>query len=331
MGTAWKIIIGVIVVCLLAAGAVMLVVAPEQPKETLSGTIFVSSTIDPSSPLLDTYAVKLDGSGVTQVGEDAASVGDFYAFSRDGSKTVFVGTNALRVQQGSAHQIPAGDVMQVYEASVNVGHVPVVGEAQQIGDDRGDHKVMPAISDDGALVAYVTSASTSRSVASSTVHVVKVAASSTLVVSLPGTMPQWLNSVAFYYVSPDGVRLYNTSDHSSTLVLPIAGQSNFKLAVSHDRSMMVFLNPDAQSVYFYQILKNGLVIQPLKTLPVLSFWAVFSPDDQEIAIQTVSSAPANAPANPSLSVYSITSFSQVSSIPLDGLLNDRLFVTAWTR
>lgn len=329
MSTTWKIIIGVIVVCLLLAGVVMLGVAPASPKESLSGTILVSSTIDASSPFLDTYAVKLDGSGVSQVGEDAASVGDFYSFSRDGSQTVFVGTTALQVQQAAAHQISPGDVMQVYAAPARTDRLPLVGEARQISTDHGDRKMMPALSDDGALITYVT-ASSSKSVDASTVHLMR-AASSTEMATLPGTMPQWLNTVAFYYVAPDGVRLYNVANRSSILVIPVTGQSNFKLAVSPDRTMMAFSNPDAQSVYFYQILNNGITLRPLKTLPVLGFWTVFSPDSRYVAIQTASAAPGGALSNPSLLIYSTTSFSQINSISLGNLLNDRLFVTAWIR
>ena len=328
--TIGKIIIGVIVVCLLLAGAAMLFVTPAPPKESLTGTILVSSTVDAASPFLETYAVRMDGTGVSQVGEDTASVGNFYSFTRDGSKTVFVGTNALQVQQEVKHEIAAGDIMQVYEAPAQAGHIAVVGEAQQISTDHGDHKQMPAISDDGALVAYVTSTSSSRFVASSTIHVIRVA-SSTELVSMRGSAPQWLNTVAFYYVAPDGVRLYNTSNRSSTLVIPVTGQSNFKLAVSPDRLMFAFSNPDSRSVYFYQVLNNGLILQPLKTLDTLGFWTVFSPDSRYVAIQTASSSPNGTLSNPSLAIYATTSFEQVDSVSLGELLNDRLFVTAWIR
>ena len=127
---------------------------------------------------------------------------------------------------------------------------------------------MPAISDDGAKVAYVV-ASSSLSATSSRIHVI---GSEGVAYSLfPGIDPQWFSDSAFYYIAPDGIRLYDTVTQASSLAVPIVGQGNFKLALSPNRTLLTFSNPDARHVYFYRISQNGLLLTPIGTLDILVF------------------------------------------------------------
>lgn len=319
-----KLFLGLLIIVLLLAGLMMLV--GTQPSATAgpSGSILVSSATDAYQVLLTTYAMKADGSGHTIVGSDPASSGDRYSVSRDGTTVAFVGTTALRLQQLAQKQLLAGQVLQVYRGTVSGGVIPSPAAAQQITNSAAPLKMLPSVSDDGALVAYASASSTERSVASSTIHLI---ANGTDTALFAGTQPVWFSKTAFYYLAPDGVRLYDTAGTTSTVVLPILGQSNEKLALSPDRGTFAFVVPDAGSVYFFRISAGGAVLSPLKTLQLTGFWALFSPDSRYAAIQT---ADADG-SHPSIVIIDTVDFSQVSTIDLGPLLNAHLFMTAWTR
>lgn len=297
------------------------------PSVSLKGDIIVSSTDDPQSPFLRTYAVHTDGSGYARAGENATSTGSLYTYSSDGSSVTFVGITQESIEQALSNKIPSGRVMQIYHATRESGRIPLVASAQQISHSDEISKKMPAISNDGAYVAYVTATSTDRN-ATSSIRLVSVASSSDTVL-FPGRMPQWFTTHSFYYIAPDGIRLYDVSVASSSLVLPMRTGSNYKIAVSPSGKIFTFSNPDAQKVYFYTIVGDGLVLAPLKTLSMTGFWVVFSPDSRYIAVQTAESSSSGELSNPSLQIYDATTFKLAKKLTLGSLLNDRLFVTAW--
>ena len=141
-------------------------------------------------------------------------------------------------------------------------------------------------------------------------------------------MPQWLFSAAFYYIAPDGIRFYDAAASTSTLIVSVPGQSNFKLSVSPDHNILAFSNPDADSVSFFTIGSNGRTLTPLKTLSIQGFWTVFSPDSKYVAVQ-VAEGQGGAAEEPALDIFDTSSFSHVGTVRLGDLLNDHLFVTAW--
>ena len=310
---AMLIVLGIIIVYLVSVG--------DKPY----GVIFVSSSSNSTDSLLTTYAVAVNGSGPEIVGMTSTSVGDFYSFSRDKTTVAFVGTTQSRLQQFTSGQLPAGSVMQVYRAPVTQGSVPSPNLAEQLTSSNGKAKEMPSVSDDGSLVAYVVVATSSQSVDTSIIHLVGPQGDRAL---FEGIDPQWYSDTSFYYIAPDGVRLYDTAASSSILVLPVKGQSNFKLSLSPDRRILAFSDPDARAVYFYAIGTNGVTLSPLKTLNGVGFWTVFSPDSRFVAIQTAQDSGGSL-NNPSLVIYDSSSFTQVGTVSLGTLLNDRLFVTAW--
>ena len=72
-----------------------------------------------------------------------------------------------------------------------------------------------------------------------------------------------------------------------------------------------------------------MLLKPLSTVDMMGFWVVFSPDNRYAAIQTAARDARGMLVNPSLVIIDTASFKTVKTIPLNPLLNDRLFVTAW--
>jgi len=296
-----------------------------QTSQSPQGVIFVSSTDNPSASLLDTYAVAVDGSRRVVLGGTADSVGNFYTFSQDGKTAAFIGATRNRLQQFSSGVLPEGGVMQVYRGQLSPQGLPTPDNAEQLTASNGSSKEMPAISGDGSLIAYVVASSSAHSVDDSTIHLISAQGDQAI---SPGIMPQWLFNATFYYIAPDGIRLYDVGASTSTLVLSVPGQANFKISVSPDRGTLAFSNPDADSVFFFAIGSNGRTLTPVKTLSIRGFWTVFSPDSKYVAVQ-VAQGQGDAGGGPALDIFDADSFSQVSSVSLGSLLNDRLFVTAW--
>ena len=301
-------------------------IAQKQHALGPTGTIFLTGTADDSSPFLNTFALDVIAGSLTRLGEDARSLGNFYTFTSDRRIAAFVGTTRDRLDALIIRQITPGAVMQIYRAPV-VGHqLPLPSQKYLLTADNSPIKSSPAISDDAEHVAYVAASSSSEQI-SSLVHVVDTKGNDTTLVT--GTQPRWYSNGSFYYIAPDGVRLFDTAASISTLVLPIPGQSNYKLALSHDHSTLVFSVPDAKAVYFYRITDRGFTLAPEKTLAMRGFWVVFSPDDRFAAIQTAEGDTPNTLTQPSLVIVDLASFAVAKTMPINDLLNDRLFISDW--
>ena len=315
----------VLVLCFIAL--FMIVVIPRSgSRSQLKGVIFVSSSATASKPYLETYAVNVADGSRTVIGETSESVGDFYTFSRDASAIAFIGTTRPILAAAQGYILDPSLVWQVYYASKTSAHtIPLPDTAQRVSSSSALYKFDPAVSDDGSYVAYVT-ATTAPSLTSiaSTVHTINLAVG-TDVPLFAGVAPQWYSSSSFFYVSPDGIRLYDTSASSSYLVLAIHGQDNFKLSISPDRHILAFSDPDARRVFVYAIKEDGRQLRPVRSLDMLAYWIVFAPDSRYFAIQTTT----QPSQSPSLVIFDSSSFTQVGSIDLSPLLNDRLFVTSW--
>jgi len=124
-----------------------------------TGSIFISGTDNARSPFLKTLIINVADGTRVQLGEDDVSLGNFYAFSRDNSFAVFVGITKDRLDAAMAHRASPGDVTQVYRASVAPHVLPLPAQGVQLTNDDSPNKSMPAISDDGRLVAYVGASS----------------------------------------------------------------------------------------------------------------------------------------------------------------------------
>lgn len=298
-----------------------------------TGTIFITSSGDPSQSFLQTYALSLADGSTAVVGSDNTSVGTMYAFSDDGSKVAFVGVASDRVNQAQAKKASIGQIMQIYRAQTSQQDmgVPLVGSSEQVttSDDTG--KMMPAISDDGQVL-YVTTSDTGSdpSFSSYQLHLVSSTSPSQDIPRGIGSQPHWLTNDTYYFIGTDGIRIGSVSTASSTLILPVAAATNFKLSISQDHHMLAFSNPDARKVYFFAISHGGLILSLIKELDVIGYWIVFSPDGRLVAIQTTQDdSSVGVSAHPSLSFFDTSSFNHLADVPLDPLLNDRLFVTDW--
>lgn len=295
------------------------------------GTIIISSVTDPKFPFLDAYALDVKTGTFAQAEPDAVSQENMYAFSADYVAVAFLGATEQEVN-GVVNQHKPADPMQVYVALRNVspGSLPSVSQARKLTNDTTVKKSFPVISDDERSVLYMQAplgdtASSSRGVDSYTIRMFSDNKQTPLSVS--GMYPQWLGSNQFYYLASDGVRLYDVAYASSTLVLPVATQPNFKLSVSHKRDMLAFSNPDSQTIFLYSILAHGLQLEPIKTINMKGFWMAYSPDDSFLGVQTVDENSA-----PRIIIFDTKDFAQVGQpIQLSPLMNDRLFVTAWIR
>jgi WD40 repeat protein len=327
-------VILVLVALLLVAGVLVLfpgLIALTQSSvaEAPSGSILISSVTEPNAPFLDSYVLDVPTRQLVMVEPGTASQENMYEFSPNGTAITFLGaTQALVQNMLSQHE--QGDPMQVYRTTIQAtGTLPSVSQAEALTNDVAYQKEVPVISDDGGSVLYMEIpvdqiATSSPSIAGYTIHLLSDA-SSTL--SVPGMYPQWYGQNDFYYLGGDGVRLYDIANATSTLVIPIAAQSNFKIATSHDGSMLAFTDPDSNTVFIYSISDNGYQLTPVKGLDVNGYWTAFSPDDAYLAVQT-----ADNNGVPELLIFDTKNFAQIGGpISLSPLLNTRLFVTDWVR
>ena len=297
-------------------------VASSGSTEPLKGYFFISGAFDMTTSLLNTYAIGANDARVIGIGGTPDSVGNMYSFTGDGKTAVFIGTTKQFLQQFQTGARPAGGVRQVYYEQLSEGGFPTPNTATQLTDNTVPNKQMPAISDDGSRVVYVSASTSVPQVGASTIHLVTAAGDKAL---FAGTDPQWFSANGFYYVAPDGIRLFDVAASSSALVLPIDGQSNFRIAVSPDRTRLAFSDPDGNVVSFFAIGSGGMTLRPLETLPMRGFWVVFSPDSRYAAVQTLNMQD----GQPLLDIFAVGDFTQVRTIHLGSFLNDRLFVTAW--
>jgi hypothetical protein len=220
--------------------------------------------------------------------------------------------------------------MEVYRTTFNQTSPtpPTASQAEALTTGTTVQKSVPVISSDGRSVLYVetpvrTAATTNKGIAG---HTIRLISDSSITLSVPGMYPQWYDTNHFYYLAKDGVRFYTISKATSTLVIPITAQSNFKLALSHDAHKLVFSDPDSQSVFIYGISGEGDRLILSNTIKVKGYWMVFSPGDLFMAVQT------DSDGAPQIALYDTQSFSQIGQpIPLSPLLNNRLFVTSWVR
>ncbi len=300
----------------------------------LHGTILITSTATSTIPhFLDTYAVDLANHTVNVTGSDDSSSGTMYSFSPDDSKVTFIGVTAQSVADANEMHNP-GVAFQVYEAGMTGSALPMPSGARVVtANPLG--KMTPAISDDGSSIVYVApTAQTASSTSGDAydIHLVSAGAtaSSDRVIT-QGTQPRWFSNTAFYYIAPDGVRLWRLSTNSSVLALPVQTSNNFKLSLSPDKKYLAVSIPDARKVFVFTTSQNGDYLTSVgKGIDILGFWVVFSPDSATMAIQTVAEQQDGTTAHPSLVFYNTASLAKLpGSVGLDPLLNDRLFVTGW--
>jgi hypothetical protein len=318
-------LLGILIAIVIGVAAL----SPAQEKTSgPSGAIVLSSVSDPSLPFLDSYVLDVHSKQLTLNEPSNVSQENMYSYSPDDSKIAFLGTTQSQVQ-GMISNKQRGDPMQVYRATV-VGSgspFPTTEQATALTNTIADQKMAPVISNDGQSVLYTTlsanvSATTTRDTTGYSVRL--IGSSRGRAVSVGGMWPQWYSSSLFYFVAPDGVRAYDISSATSTLLIPIEGQSNFKIAVSHDRHLFAFSNPDSHTVFVYAISSGGLQLKPVASIDVAGYWMVFSPDDAYMAVQTANSDTAF------MAIFDTTNFAAVGDpIPLPSLDNSRLFVTAW--
>lgn len=293
------------------------------------GLIVISSVADGSFPLLDNYVLDIQQRKLVKADPSDTSQENMYSYSRVSDTTAFLGASSNDIQsQISANK--HGDPMQVYVAKRDKDAYlfPTVDQATRLTNDISVQKMNPVISPGGGTIAYTSrradAASTLSSTSTAGYSIVLINTEGTGSTTVPGIWPAWYSDDLFYYVASDGIRLYDIASGTSTLVIPIDGQANFKIAVSHDGGILAFSNPDSNSLFIYRISDSGLNLNPVVTESVPAYWMLFSPDDAQLAVQTADSA------GPSMRFYDLRTFKQtgnpISLAPLD---NDRLFANAW--
>lgn len=322
----------VLLLVLLVIGLFVLYSFQERPDTSnrLHGIILVTSTASSSAPFLDTYAIDLKDHSLTAVGSDDTSDGMMYSLSADDSKVAFVGVTAQSIADANKRSDP-GSAFQIYESAMTGSAVPVPTAGSAVTANSVG-KMTPAISDDGSSVLYVsptTQTASSTSVSSYDIHLVTTSGTTSRdVVVTHGIQPRWFSNTAFYYVAPDGVRLWNLSAKASALALPAETGANVKLAVSPDKRYLAVSIPDARKVFVFTTSQNGDYLTSIgQGIDMFGYWIVFSPDSSTMAIQTAQDTTND---HPSLVFYDPATLAQISgSVGLDPLLNDQLFVTGW--
>ena len=305
------------------------------------GSIIVTASSDPTDALLDTISLGVDSHTVTLVGSDDGSHGVEYAYSLNGAHVAFLGMSTSSIKKAEDGTTSGGMAIQVYTAMAT-NTPPAPDNAHVVTQDPDMIKGVPSISNDGKYILYSSTNDTQRpgpqgtvGVANYSIHLVSVGTASTSTtatssVLTTGMHPHWISDTVFCYIAVDGVRIWDVARSQSTLILPIPGQSNFKLSISPDAKILAFSNPDAQEVFVYSLRADGTIAAELGSIGILGFWVVFSPDSNFMAIQTAQQQSEQDFTDPSIEVYNTRTLKPINaSILLKPLLNDSLFMTAW--
>ncbi len=328
----------VIVVILAVAGDYLFYLKQLPRNLGLHGNIIISATQDPRDDMLETGFLNLDTESVQAIRENETSHGAIYSFSSNKKHVTFLGLTLSSLQMGSIAKIQPGQAVQVYSAdATGAAALPSPDSARLLTNSSDLIKQTPEISDDGSAVLYVSTNSQNipgtgdPGISGYSLHLVKISATTTTDSVLTiGIQPRWITNTIFCYIATDGIRLWDTVHSQSLLVLPVTGQSDFKLSVSPNHKILAFSFPDANKVLIYDLASDGTFSGHPGSIPIMGFWVVFSPDSKFMAIQTAQPGSGHVLSHPSIEFYDAATLQKVDTeISLDPFLNDRLFVTAW--
>lgn len=297
-----------------------------------SGSIVISSVTDPGLPFLDNYVFDVGSRHLAKITLSDSSQENMYSFSPDARFVTFMGTTQDEVRSMIAsHQ--HGDPMQVYYARVDndSGPFPVTAKAQRLTQDITQQKISPVISDDGRTVLYTSRiATTSRPASDHSLNGYTIRSISddltSSALTINGARPQWYSNSVFFYLADDGLRAYDIVSATSTMLISTRSQLNNKIAISPDRRLLAFADPDSRTVFMYTISAHGYALTNISSINLAGYWVIFSPDGAYMAVQTADNG------SPQLVIYDTVDFTQIGDpIQLTSLNNDRLFITAWLR
>ncbi len=146
-----------------------------------------------------------------------------------------------------------------------------------------------------------------------------------------GSSPVWIDSDKFAFTDPQGVKIYDVKSKKTETVFNSPLANNAKLDYSNSRNQILLTVPDMRKVFVIDAdsssEKYGSILSELSEL---AYWAVFSPMDDMVAIQTTLP---DATTTPLLKFYSFSQlkFKKLDEIALTGFDNESFFLNQWIK
>lgn len=149
--------------------------------------------------------------------------------------------------------------------------------------------------------------------------------------------------------SPDGTKLLvlkNDGFHlldirnprkakDAGLVLHVIGSDVYhwtRASLSHDGTRIVWAVPSTKQIFVAKILSwNAFSVVPEKTIDIAAYQAVFSPDDNQLALEEIRPSPGRTDSHIVISIYDLASGQLSDAINLTKYMNTYIRLGGWIK
>lgn len=302
--------------------------------DALEGSLFFSA-VPVGAGRLFPYAFNLATQTLTRGDRTGEQVTKFHTLSPDGERIAFVGTTRERFDQLGGNEDLA---MQVYVQPYDELPPVIESAADAQSDELLRSKRALSLDNEGRVLytAYPAHNGSVHSPAASvnnwSIYLSEPNRAHTRIVS--GMYPHWISETEFLFLREDGVHVYDFETGTHTLVLMGPGPGGaaltpaVKLSVSDDAQFASVVDPLGEAVHVFAVAPSGdntQMLTYLRTIPVVAAWAVFSPDNQALAVQE-----ASAGGSAIVRFYSVeTGVRYEYVITLPDFIQEHIFITDW--
>ena len=174
----------------------------------------------------------------------------------------------------------------------------------------------------------------------STTHIVEISREGVIGEITNGFFPQIYPNGNLLYSLEDGLFVHRAEDNKAQRVVvinspegePIQARLNKKLSLSPKGTYLAWSNFDRGEIYIFKSEEkdNTYYLQPYARYPVSGFWAVFSPDENYLAIQTAQRQQDSGPSNAEVVIYNLEEHTIAKTHKLHEYKQTEMWLTDWT-
>lgn len=259
----------------------------------------------------------------------------YYSYSRDGNKSVFFAVpvidDMLEDTWGAQAKLYVADTSNNDDPSF-----PDLADAVMIDETNIPHKQHPNVSNAGDVLFNSWEHADSPEVEKSnewSIHIAKDGEPAKFLTN--GFMPKWISDTEFLFLKNDGLYFANTDltvlKKMATSSAPIV-QSNNRFDISADGTMLAWTQPHIPQVFIYSIA-GGSSLELQRSILEKSFWVLFSPSGNYLALQTIDLYAGGREENPQSKIefYDIATFAKVPELEInfEGFDQMNMYMTDW--
>lgn len=289
--------------------------------------VFFSSTSEENILPVQYYA-DLNTGGIDKANITSDDGEYFYNISKLNDKAAFVGVSKSVIQDMFERGEEIGKAFQLYVGNVTDTQLPVVADSQKITNTNIVSKISPKFSPSSNRVLYTVADDSildKETIDPYSIRIVDLSTGKDEQLLDKATSPDWIDSDTFVYLSNKGLELYDLRDNSSVELLSFEGQINVKFDISESAKYIAVSVPDTSKVFVYEF--EGKTLKSFSEIQTRAYWVVFSPQENEILVQTVLDEKSNS--GPKLGFYDLSGNVSRKDIMLSGFRNDGLFINQW--